>query len=436
MLFLFMAVGAVSVVLVKPSEGILGLGIAAGAFIWLIWDNWCSLQFILWVHRIEDEPDAPPPWLDNIRQETAEYIQRTLRRQSHRTKEFENQLYDFQSVLQASPNSVIILNAQDCIEWCNRTASIHFGLDAKRDLAQRITHLLRSPALIKKLAERDFAEPFVVESPLATDTHPMRLEVLFLPHGQGRLFMLSRDITAIEQAEAMRRNFVAEVSHEIRTPLTVLAGFIETLQTLSPSEEERGSILMRMAHQAERMKNLVNDLLTLSRLENNAQLRLDEWIPVASMLERLGIDARSLSTHLNGQAAPKHEIIFEGADTPDEIAGIKTELQSAFSNLVNNAIRYTPPGGKIIVTWQMNAEGGARFSVRDNGIGIAPEHIPRLMERFYRVDLNRSNASSGTGLGLAIVRHVLQRHDAKLEIDSTLSHGACFSVTFPAERVR
>ena len=248
--------------------------------------------------------------------------------------------------------------------------------------------------------------------------------------------MLSRDITAIEQAEAMRRDFVANVSHEIRTPLTVLAGFVETLQTLSPSEEERANMLHRMAQQAGRMKNLVDDLLTLSRLEGSAPPGIREWTPVRALLERLDTDAQSLSAHLAGQDSPGHEIVFEGMDAPDEIAGSASELQSAFFNLINNAIRYTPPGGRIVVSWQTQANRGARFSVQDTGPGIAPEHIPRLTERFYRVDSDRSRASGGTGLGLSIVKHVLQRHDATLAIDSVPLKGACFTATFPATRIR
>lgn len=432
-----MMAGAVFAVLANPSsESILGLGIFAGALIWVVWDNWRLLPLFDWLRRIGDEPDAPPPRFDGGRQETVEHIQRLLRKHRDKKKELEKRLFDLQSVLQASPNSIIVLNDQNCIEWCNSTASIHFGLNAKRDLSQQITYLLRMPLLVKKLAERDFSEPFTLDSPLSTDTYPMRLEVRLLPFGQGRFFMLSQDITAIEQAETMRRNFVANVSHEIRTPLTVLAGFIETMQTLSPGKEERSNILARMAHQTERMKNLVNDLLVLSRLENSAPPGLDEWTPVAPMLERLEADARALSAYLNGQTLPGHEIVFESPDFPSEIAGVKIELQSAFSNLINNAIRYTPSGGKIVVTWQMETKGGACFSVQDNGPGIASEHIPRLTERFYRVDPNRSRASNGTGLGLAIVRYALQRHDAKLEIDSTPSRGAYFSAIFPAERVR
>ncbi|MDR2014326.1 MAG: phosphate regulon sensor histidine kinase PhoR [Azoarcus sp.] len=436
LLLILMAGGAAFASLAGSKTAGVGLGVVAGALIWLVRDNWRARAFADWLNHVRDKPGTPPPLLDGARREAAERIQRLLRKQSFETEELENRLHNIQSALQASPNGVVILDEQECIEWCNRTACEHFGLDSRRDLSQRITHLLRAPALVRRLAMRDFGEALTLESPLATATHPLRLEVQIFPYGHGHLFMLSRDITAIEQAETMRRDFVANVSHEIRTPLTVMSGFVETLQTLPLAEEERADIFNRVAQQTERMKSLVDDLLTLSRLEGSAPPGIKEWTPVRALLERLGTDARALSAHIAGQNVPRHELVIEGMDTSDEIAGSASELQSAFFNLVNNAVRYTPPDGKIVILWQAQPHGGARFSVQDNGPGIAPEHIPRLTERFYRVDSSRSRASGGTGLGLSIVKHVLQRHDATLAIDSTLSRGTCFTVTFPAARVR
>jgi two-component system phosphate regulon sensor histidine kinase PhoR len=435
-LLILMAGGATIASLAGSEAAGVELGIAAGALAWLVLDNWRARTFSVWLHHIRDEPDTPPLRLDGIRREAAERIQRLLRKQRLETEDRENRLDNIQSALQASPNGVVILDEQECIEWCNRTACEHFGLDSRRDLSQRITHLLRIPALVKSLATRNFTEALTLESPLATATRPLRLEVRIFPYGNGRLFMLSRDITSIEQAEAMRRDFVANVSHEIRTPLTVMAGFVETLQTLPLAEEERASMLQRIAQQTERMKNLVDDLLTLSRLEGSAPPGIKEWTPVRVLLERLDADARALSVYLAGQDSPGHELIIEGMDTSDEIAGSASELQSAFFNLVSNAIRYTPPGGEIVVRWQTHPQGGARFSVQDSGPGISPEHIPRLTERFYRVDSDRSRSTGGTGLGLSIVKHVLQRHDATLAIESTPPQGTCFTAIFPAARVR
>jgi two-component system phosphate regulon sensor histidine kinase PhoR len=410
------------------------LGIILGAFVWLAVDSWRALRLTDWLQRLRNDPAALPPRFDRLRTEAAERILRLLKKQAREAAEHENRLRNLQSALQALPSGVVILDEAGRIEWCNRAACEHFGLDERRDVAQFVTHLLRAPALVKSLTRHDFDEAITLESPLSTVARPQRLEVRFFPYGQGRLLMLSRDITLIEQAEAMRRDFVANVSHEIRTPLTVLAGFIETLQTLPLAGEERRDFLDRMARQATRMKSLVEDLLTLSRIESGTPPGAREWTSVRDLLQRLEADGRALSAHVSGQDGPQHELVFEGRETQDEIAGSASELQSALFNLVNNAIRYTPPGGRIVVGWTPLPAGGARFSVRDSGPGIAPEHLPRLTERFYRIDSDRSRG--GTGLGLAIVKHVAQRHDATLAIDSAPGQGACFSLNFPASRVR
>jgi two-component system phosphate regulon sensor histidine kinase PhoR len=229
----------------------------------------------------------------------------------------------------------------------------------------------------------------------------------------------------------MRRDFVANVSHEIRTPLTVLTGFVETLQSLPLTEEERARYLGLMAQQAQRMQTLVNDLLTLSRLEGSPLPGAGEWLRVAALGAACEQEGRALAATL-GKA---QELRF--APAPElEIAGSATELQSAMSNLVTNAVRYTPADGRIDVQWRRLADGRLEFLVRDTGAGIAPEHIPRLTERFYRVDRSRSRETGGTGLGLAIVKHVLQRHGAELKIESTPGAGSIFSIVFPAGRLR
>jgi two-component system phosphate regulon sensor histidine kinase PhoR len=435
-LLMFMAVGVALAGLFGQNAAGLTLGAAAGALLWLALDSWRALRFVNWLAQIRDKPDTLPPRFFGIRKEATERVQCLLRKHTMEAAEHESRLNNMQSALQASPNGVIILDAQGRIEWCNRVACEHFGLDARRDLNQLVTHLLRAPVLVKSLAARDFDEGVTLESPLSTPAHPLRLEVHLFPYGQGRLLMLSRDITVIEQAEAMRRDFVANVSHEIRTPLTVLAGFIETLQSLPLDEEARANTLKRMAQQSARMKTLVDDLLMLSRIEGSALPGEREWTPVRAKLRRCEVDAHALSAQRSGQNTPGHSITFEGAETTDEIAGVANELQSAFFNLINNAIRYTPPGGKIEIRWTPVPDGGTRFSVRDSGPGIAPEHIPRLTERFYRVDSDRSRASGGTGLGLSIVKHVLQRHDAALQIESAPGQGACFTASFPAARLR
>ncbi|MDR1849096.1 MAG: phosphate regulon sensor histidine kinase PhoR, partial [Zoogloeaceae bacterium] len=396
----------------------IGLAVFAGGWVRQKWGVWCMQSFTDWLGRVRNEPDAPPPKSGGLPYDTVERVQRLLRKQRRETEELKSRLDNLQSALQASPNGVVILDNQEYIEWYNRTACKHFGLDySNRDLSQRITYLLRAPALTKSLTAHDFGKAIVLESPLSTDIRPMRLEVWLLPYGQGRLLMLSRDVTTLEQAEAMQRDFIANISHEIRTPLTVLAGFIETLQNLPASAEERENYLERMAGQAARMESLVEDLLMLSRLEGSELPDTGERVAVKTLLARLKTDAAALSAHLVKQNAPGHELVFTGMETEMEIAGAASELYSAFFNLVNNAIRYTPPGSRIVVCWRVMPDGSACFSVQDNGPGIAPEHIPRLTERFYRINAEHSRASGGTGIGLSIVKHILKRHDATLAVE-------------------
>jgi two-component system phosphate regulon sensor histidine kinase PhoR len=233
----------------------------------------------------------------------------------------------------------------------------------------------------------------------------------------------------------MRRDFVANVSHEIRTPLTVLAGFVETLQTLTLNDEERARYLDLMAQQAGRMQTLVKDLLTLSRLEGSPPPGTSEEISIPALMSQLAQDARDLSVVLSPAADHPHQLTFDSTLTGD-LVGAPTELFSAMSNLVSNAIRYTPGGGEIALRTRLLPDGRAELSVQDSGPGIAPEHLPRLTERFYRVDRSRSRDTGGTGLGLAIVKHVAQRHGAELKIESTLGKGSIFRIIFPASRVK
>jgi two-component system phosphate regulon sensor histidine kinase PhoR len=255
-------------------------------------------------------------------------------------------------------------------------------------------------------------------------------------YGDGRKLLLSRDITLVEQAEAMRRDFVANVSHEIRTPLTVLGGFVETLQTLKLSDSERRGYLDLMAQQAERMQTLVNDLLTLSKIEGSPPPSLDNAVLVASLMCQLEHDAKALSCALAEGDGEVQQISFVcGFD--GSLLGARSELLSAMSNLVSNAVRYTPRDGKIAIRLAPSEKDGALvFSVSDTGPGIAKEHLGRLTERFYRVDRSRSRETGGTGLGLAIVKHVAQRHGTKLVIDSTVGQGSVFSLIFPPQRVQ
>lgn len=400
-----------------------------GGYIWFVIDSLRGIRLLRWLRTgaLTDLSLGNGLW-----GEAYDRMRRSLRSSSRLMVESEGRLKDFLAALQASPNGVVLLDSDTRIEWFNQTAANHFGFDVRRDLLQHFGNLVRDPGFTAYLAARDFLHDVTMPGRDNRSSKPVTLSVNLHPYGEGRMLLLSRDITAVEQAEAMRRDFVANVSHEIRTPLTVLAGFVETLQTLPLDDQERQRYLGLMSQQAQRMQSLVSDLLTLSRLEGSPLPSSHEWISADSLMRQCEQDARDLSHVLWAQS---HDFHFER--TPGcEIAGSAAEIYSAMSNLIGNAIRYTPSQRRIDVKLKVLPEGGAVFVVKDQGPGIAPEHIPRLTERFYRVDRSRSRDTGGTGLGLAIVKHVAQRHGADLAIDSVPGKGSTFSVTFPAHRVR
>ncbi|HCL87611.1 MAG TPA: phosphate regulon sensor histidine kinase PhoR [Comamonadaceae bacterium] len=410
-------------------------GAALGAWLWLAWDSWAAARLLAWLRggAAAEAPRLSGPW-----GEAADRARRLLREGQRREQASQARLDEILAALQASPNGVTLLDAAGRIEWCNQMAQEHFGLEAARDELQSIGNLVRDPEFTAYLAGGDYAQGVVLPGRGSTPSRPVRIAVHLHPYGDGRRLLLSRDITQLEQAEAMRRDFVANVSHEIRTPLTVLIGFVETLQTLPLDAGERAHYLGLMARQGERMQRLVQDLLTLSRLEGSPLPGRHEWVSVRELLRRCQDEAQALSTAL-AQGGRAHHITFPEAaqaEAAGEIAGSAAELHSALANLVNNAVRYTPAGGSITVRWETQPGGGARFSVTDSGPGIAPEHLARITERFYRVDRSRSRDTGGTGLGLAIVKHVAQRHGAVLRVASLLGEGATFSVEFPASRLR
>lgn len=407
-----------------------------GGWLWLSWDSWQAQRLRRWLMAGDLQP---LPASHGVWGMLSTYIRRAMRRREQMTQAAEQRVQDILSALQASPNGLVLLDGEGRIEWCNQIAERQFGFDAQRDLAQAIGNLVRDPAFSSYWGAGDFSQSVLMAGRESSASRPVILSVHIYPYGDGRHLLLARDITQLEQAEAMRRDFVANVSHEIRTPLTVLVGFVETLQTLPLSPEEQKHYLGLMAQQSHRMQNLVQDLLTLSRLEGSPLPGYQDWVSVQSMLRQCEVEAGALSKVLTKTAGAPHQLQFPvlGSDAVAwELAGLQPELISAFSNLISNALRYTPAGGSVQVSWEVLPDGGARFSVKDSGPGIDPAHIGRLTERFYRVDRSRSRDTGGTGLGLAIVKHALQRHGAKLEIHSQLGAGATFSAIFPAQRLR
>jgi two-component system phosphate regulon sensor histidine kinase PhoR len=435
---LWLGAGVLVARMFSESALALWLGANAGITCWFLINCRALAKIMRWLHQLQETPQLDPPPLRGIWLDIANSFRRPLRQQIRLRQESENSLKNLQSALQVSPSGVIVLDAKNRIQWCNQAACQHLGLDARRDIEQTITHLLRDPKFSDYLGSQDFDAPITLESPLSTPARPLKLSVQIHPYGLGRRLMLSFNITLQEHAEAMRRDFVANVSHEIRTPLTVLAGFIETLQILPLDANEQKSYLTMMERQAKRMQHLVGDLLALSRLEDSPPPNFQEWTPVRDLLAHCEGDARALSETLTQHIdAPPHQIVFPTLPEEAALAGSGEELFSAFANLVSNAVRYTPPGGHIEISWtSLLPQGGAIFAVRDSGPGIAAEHLPRLTERFYRADRSRSHETGGTGLGLSIVKHVLARHNALLRIESSLGHGACFTVEFPAGSYR
>jgi two-component system phosphate regulon sensor histidine kinase PhoR len=425
--------------------GMLGAGI-----LWGLYDFTRGLRVLQWLRA--DALAVAPPLRLGLWGQVAERVSRAARMRERAARESEHRLQNVLSALQASPNGVLLLDAAGRIEWLNQTAAAHLGLDPTRDLQQHLVNLVRNPAFTAYLASGQYGGGGVTLPGRGhNSTNPVRLSVQLHEYGEGRRLLLSRDITLVEQAEAMRRDFVANVSHEIRTPLTVLSGFVETLQTLQLQEDERARYLDLMAQQAERMQALVNDLLMLSRLEGSPPPGEGEWVALPAMMRQLQQEAQTLSAVLHpvrpGVSPRMPQGAKKGGQTLDfepapayELAGANTELHSALSNLVSNAVRYTPADGTVRCGWRLLESDGrmdcAEFWVQDTGPGIAAEHIPRLTERFYRVDRSRSRETGGTGLGLAIVKHVAQRHGAELKIDSTLGQGSRFALEFPAHRLR
>ena len=429
-----LAGGLLGAYLSPPSIRMTGAlaGVVSGSFVWLLFDMSRVVRLLRWL-RLGDTSDVA--MRTGLWGELSDRTRRLIRAREQMTSDSQSRLQDFLAAFQASPNGVVLLAVQGRIEWFNQMAALHYGLDVQRDLLQHFGNLVRDPGYASYFASQDYSHALLMPGRQSPPTMPVRLSVQLHPYCEGRLLLLSRDVTAVEQAEAMRRDFVANVSHEIRTPLTVLGGFVETLQTLKLSDVERARYLDLMAVQADRMQSLVSDLLMLSRLEGSPPPGATQWVPLPNLMLQLEQDAHALSAALNPLSLQGHTCAFSTA-LALEIAGSPSELHSALSNLVGNAIRYTPPSGRIEVQLMSLPDGRVACSVADTGPGIAPEHIPRLTERFYRVDRSRSRDTGGTGLGLAIVKHVAQRHGAELKIESLLGKGSTFTIIFPASRVR
>jgi two-component system phosphate regulon sensor histidine kinase PhoR len=365
----------------------------------------------------ESVPEGTGAW-----QEVFTLLYRRQRAEIAERRKLAHSLARSRQAGRALPYGVAILDSEYRIVWCNDSFEAHFGIDAEADVGQPITYMVREPDFVEYVAAEDFSKPMQ----LKTGRDGLVLSVQFVPYVESQRLLLSRDITQGIRLETMRRDFVANVSHELRTPLTVLVGFLETLRELKLDPERSRDYLNLMAEQSRRMQRIIDDLLTLSTLESAPEPPRDERVDVALLLSRIQSEAVALS-------AGRQRITLD-ADPGFDLVGAESEIASAFGNLASNAVRYTPSGGEVRLIWRCSQKG-AEFAVEDTGVGIDSEHIPRLTERFYRVDRGRSRETGGTGLGLAIVKHALARHQAALEIASTPGSGSRFMAKFPARRV-
>jgi two-component system phosphate regulon sensor histidine kinase PhoR len=412
-------------------------GVAAlfAALAYLVWhvliQDWKFTRFQNWLNstHLQSNPPWSGAWLD-----VATRIQRQQLLAENRTHLHERRLQDFLLAIQASPNGVILLDDESRIDWCNDTAASHLGLDVKKDRLQHIVHLVRDPLFTRYFSQDNHPSEVLIDGRSDSVSSLRKLSVQLHKYGDGRLLLLSRDVTEVVKAEAMRRDFVANVSHEIRTPLTVLGGFVETLQSVPLDSQETQKYLQLMSIQAARMQSLVADLLTLSQLEASPSPHGQDYVSLPDLVNQVMSEANALTSLLADQLIDKkHALIFDQVPLL-WVMGSQKELFSALSNLVSNAIRYTPLGGSVHVTFSQ-IDDQLTISVTDTGPGIASEHLPRLTERFYRIDQSRSRETGGTGLGLAITKHVMQRHGGELQIQSELGLGSTFNLIFPASRI-
>ena len=414
-LFLWLISGAIVALLV----------FSIGLIIYLI-------SHILWLHQLHHWfkkptlitiPEGSGVWED-IFAALLQYERSNISNQNQLNSALER----FSLATSAMPDGLVILSASNAIEWCTPHAETQLGLMLETDKNLPIVNLIRDSHFIAYLYSETYNEPFKLKSWRNPD---VTLEVQLIPFANKQKLLISRDMTQLEKVDVMRRDFIANVSHELRTPLTVVGGFLETLSDMEGAVPKAlKTYFVMMEDQTSRMRRIIEDLLTLSTIESNVEAPDDNEIEMAKLLKIVQNDALGLGQALS---KAKHKIHLN-ADSTLNLNGSQDELQSAFGNLVSNAVRYTPNGGEIFITWNLINEQPV-FAVRDTGIGIEQQHIDRLTERFYRVDRGRSRETGGTGLGLSIVKHILIRHQAKLEISSEIGVGSTFSVVFPKARI-
>lgn len=387
---------------------------------WAIFQIVLFERVMLWLKKEDgsEPPEAPGAWGDLL-----DGLYRLQRRGYDKEKELKGIIARFQHSSAALQDAVVIIDRKDNLEWWNRSAECILGLSPKSDRRRSVLNLLRDPRFIRYYKKLNYHDPLELTSPI---NEQVTLQYHITQFGQGDRLLVARDISRLKKLEQTRQSFVSNASHELRTPLTVIRGYIETFQDQEISKPMlRG--LQQMEQQTLRMEGLVRDMLMLSKLESTEHITEDIPVDIQQMLKEIRRDALILS------GENEHRIIIE-SEAEYDLLGQDKELHSAFSNLVFNAVRHTPKLSEIRIVWSVDSFGG-HLSVYDNGQGIEPFHLPRLTERFYRVDESRASASGGTGLGLSIVKYVMVRHGGHLKIKSSLGQGSCFSCHFPTDSV-
>jgi two-component system, OmpR family, phosphate regulon sensor histidine kinase PhoR len=402
------------------SEGLAWAVFSGGVLAYLVYQLRQLRKFSEWAA----DPNGPPLQADGVWGDALYQLEKMLRNRQGAQQKVTADLEQMLEATRNLPDGVVILDEANRIVWLNAAAQKLLGLSPQRDIGQFVLYLLRNTRFSEWLLQNDCAQILKLDAPGAVQIS-LALQLIPLPRNQKML--VARDITELARVEAMRRDFVANVSHELRTPITVIVGFLEAFEDMpEPDPVQFRKHIPLMREQSDRIRRLVDDLLTLARLESEPETR-DETVDAVALVQRLAREAETMSQG-------RHRIELEVASQA-RLIGNGQEIYSALANLVSNAVRYTPADGRIVLRWSAAASGELVFSVQDSGEGIPAQHISRLTERFYRVDQGRSRATGGTGLGLAIVKHVLQRHQARLRIDSTVGKGSTFSASFPVERV-
>ncbi|MES2684502.1 MAG: phosphate regulon sensor histidine kinase PhoR [Pseudomonadota bacterium] len=398
------------------------LGVGLGLALYLV----MHLRYLAALRKWFSAPklvELPEP--GGIWGEVFESLLTLQKRNRKRKKRLAAIVSEFQASTEALPDGAVVLSVRGEILWFNTAGRTLLGLRSPQDFGQRVANLVRHPAFTAYFTNGDYTSEVEAPSPINT---AVLLSYRIIPYGNGQRLLVVRDVSDLRRLDTIRRDFVANASHELRTPLTVLRGYLDMM-----GDDAAGPLkpwaapLAEMRAQAQRMEALIADLLKLARLEADGQQARLDVLDVPTMLLRIVEDAKAVS---------KGQHRFETEIAPEvQLLGRDVELQSLFSNLISNACQYTPVGGIIRVRWWADAEG-AHYSVADTGIGISEDDLPRLTERFYRVDVGRSRASGGTGLGLSIVKHALERHEARLKIDSEVGVGSTFTCHFPLHRVQ